>query len=48
MPQKSQNGDDNIIDAIKKRKNGDMKSSIEVPSDQGLESNIEAMFPEGK
>jgi len=48
MPQKSQSEDDDIIDAIKKRKNGDVQSSIEVPLDQGLENDIEAMFPEGE
>lgn len=48
MPQKSQSEDDDIIDAIKKRKNGDVKSSIEIPLDQGLENDIEAMFPGGE
>ena len=37
MPQSQKNRDENIIDAIKRRKSEDAKSSIEMQLDQGVD-----------
>ena len=39
MPQSQKDRDENIIDAIKKRKNEGVKSSIEMQLDQGVDNN---------
>ncbi len=48
MPKRNNREDEDLIDKIKRQKNIETKSSIEIPLGQGLENKINELLPENE
>ncbi len=48
LPKDNKNGEEDMIDVIKRKKGSDVKSSIEIPMDDVLENGIDEILPENE